>query len=200
MKNLIVYVHGKGGSAQEAEHYRPLFPDAEVVGFDYQARTPWDAKAEFPPYFARQRSQCGRLTLIANSIGAFFCMSALDAALVDEAYFISPVADMEKLIENMMRWANVTEQELKEKREIPTAFGETLSWDYLQYVRSHPAAWRVPTHILYGELDDLTSLETVNAFAEKTGADLTVMPGGEHWFHTQAQLRFLDGWLTKKRP
>lgn len=200
MKNLIVYVHGKGGSAQEAEHYRPLFPDAAVVGFDYQARTPWDARAEFPPYFARLRSQCGRLTLIANSIGAFFCMSALDAALADEAFFISPVADMEKLIENMMRWANVTEQELKEKREIPTAFGETLSWDYLQYVRSHPAAWRVPTHILYGELDDLTSLETVTAFAEKTGADLTVMPGGEHWFHTQAQLRFLDGWLTKKRP
>lgn len=200
MKNLIVYVHGKGGSAQEAEHYRPLFPDAEVVGFDYQARTPWDAKAEFPPYFARQRSQCGRLTLIANSIGAFFCMSALDAALADEAFFISPVADMEKLIENMMRWANVTEQELKEKREIPTAFGETLSWDYLQYVRSHPAAWRVPTHILYGELDNLTSLDTISAFAEKTGADLTVMPGGEHWFHTQAQLRFLDGWLTKKRP
>ena len=127
-------------------------------------------------------------------------MSALDAALADEAFFISPVADMEKLIENMMRWANVTEQELKEKREIPTAFGETLSWDYLQYVRSHPAAWRVPTHILYGELDDLTSLDTISTFAEKTGADLTVMPGGEHWFHTQAQLRFLDGWLTKKRP
>ena len=200
MKNLIVYVHGKGGSAQEAEHYRPLFPDAAVVGFDYQARTPWDAKAEFPPYFARQRSQCGRLTLIANSIGAFFCMSALDAALADEAFFISPVADMEKLIENMMRWANVTERELEEKREIPTAFGETLSWEYLQYVRSHPIAWHVPTHILYGELDNLTSLETITAFAEKTGADLTVMPGGEHWFHTQAQLRFLDGWLTKKRP
>lgn len=200
MKNLVVYVHGKGGSAQEAEHYRPLFPDAAVVGFDYRAQTPWDAKTEFPSYFAGLRNRCDRLTLIANSIGAFFCMSALDAALADEAYFISPVADMEKLIENMMRWANVTEQELKEKREIPTAFGETLSWDYLQYVRSHPAAWRVPTHILYGELDNLTSLDTISAFAEKTGADLTVMPGGEHWFHTQAQLRFLDGWLTKKRP
>ena len=25
MKRLIVYVHGKGGSAQEAEHYKSLF-------------------------------------------------------------------------------------------------------------------------------------------------------------------------------
>ena len=199
MKNLIVYVHGKGGSEQEAEHYRPLFPNAEVVGFDYQAQTPWQAKEEFPAFFAGLRSRCDRLTLIANSIGAFFSMSALDAPIADEAFFISPVVDMEKLIESMMRWANVTGRELEEKREIPTNFGETLSWDYFQYVKSHPIAWRVPTHILYGELDNLTSLETISAFAEKTGADLTVMPGGEHWFHTDEQMRFLDDWITKTR-
>ena len=199
MKNLIVYVHGKGGSEQEAEHYRPLFPNAEVVGFDYQAQTPWQAKEEFPAFFAGLRSRCDRLTLIANSIGAFFSMSALDAPIADEAFFISPVVDMEKLIESMMRWANVTGRELEEKREIPTNFGETLSWDYFQYVKSHPIAWRVPTHILYGELDNLTSLETISAFAEKTGADLTVMPGGEHWFHTDEQMRFLDEWITKTR-
>lgn len=34
MKDLIVYVHGKGGSAEEAEHFKPLFPESEVVGFD----------------------------------------------------------------------------------------------------------------------------------------------------------------------
>ncbi len=28
----------------------------------------------------------------------------------------------------MMKWANVSEEELKNKREIPTSFGETLSW------------------------------------------------------------------------
>ena len=199
MKDLIVYVHGKGGSAQEAEHYRPLFPNSDITGLAYQAQTPWQAKEEFPALFAGLRSRCDRLVLIANSIGAFFSMSALDASLVDEAFFISPVVDMEKLIENMMRWANVTERELEEKREIPTDFGETLSWDYLQYVRSHPVAWRVPTHILYGELDILTSLDTISAFAEKTGAALTVLPGGEHWFHTDGQMRFLDDWITKPR-
>ena len=81
--------------------------------------------------------------------------------------------------------------------EIPTDFGETLSWKYLCYVREHPISWRVPSRILYGEHDNLTSLETISAFAEKTGAALTVMPGGEHWFHTDEQVRFLDDWIPQ---
>ena len=48
MKQIVVYVHGKGGSAEEAEHYSALFPDSEVLGFDYRAQTPWEAREEFP--------------------------------------------------------------------------------------------------------------------------------------------------------
>ena len=184
---------------EEAGHYKPLFPDCEVIGFDYHSQTPWEAEEEFPAFFAQQRERCGHLTLIANSIGAFFSMSALDETLVDRAYFISPVVDMENLIGNMMKWANVTEAELERRREIPTDFGETLSWEYLLYVRDHPISWRVPTQILYGEHDSLTSAKTVSAFAERCHAVLTVMPGGEHWFHTQEQMRFLDDWIRSRR-
>lgn len=198
MKNIVIYVHGKGGSAQEAEHYGTLFPDAEVVGFDYRAQTPWEAKEEFLRFFAGQRERCGSLVLVANSIGAYFSMCASAETLIDRAYFISPIVDMEKLICKMMAWAGVTEQELAEKLEIPTEFGETLSWNYLCYVREHPLHWRVPTCILYGGRDSLTSPETVTAFAERTGAELTVMPDGEHWFHTQRQLQFLDSWITSR--
>ena len=199
MKDLIVYVHGKGGSAEEAEHYKALFPDGEVIGFDYRSQTPWEAKEEFPAFFTAQRPCRGRLILIANSIGAYFSLVSLDESLVDRAYFISPVVDMETLILNMMRWANVTEAELAEKGEIATDFGETLSRRYLCYVREHPVSWRVPTAILYGEHDDLTSMETISAFARRHGAALTVMPGGEHWFHTADQMRFLDDWLRKAK-
>ena len=196
MKDLLIYIHGKGGSAEEADHYKPLFPNGEVIGFDYRSQTPWEAKEEFPAFFAQQRQRCDRMTLIANSIGAFFSMSALDETLADRAYLISPVVDMENLIGNMMQWAQVTEPELARKREIATEFGETLSWDYLCYVREYPIVWNVPTRILYGEHDDLTSIETVSAFAGRCHAKLTVMPGGEHWFHTAGQLRFLDDWIT----
>lgn len=198
MENIVIYVHGKGGSAEEAGHYESLFPDSKVVGFDYHAQTPWEAREEFSQFFTAQRKRCDTLTLVANSIGAFFSMSSLDEMRIDKAYFISPVVNMEKLICNMMMWANVTEQELAEKMEIVTEFGETLSWDYLTYVREHPVSWQVPTRILYGEHDNLTSLETISAFVKNIDAELTVMPGGEHWFHTEEQMRFLDAWILKE--
>ena len=195
MKNQVVYVHGKGGCADEAEHYRPLFPGDEVIGFDYSAQTPWEAREEFPRFFDSLRADGGSPTLIANSIGAFFSMSALSARQINRALFISPIVDMGKLISDMMVWANVTEDELRIRKEIPTGFGETLSWDWLCDVRSHPLRWTVPTRILYGERDILTPLETMTAFAARIGAPLTVMPGGEHWFHTPEQMAFLDRWI-----
>ena len=51
MDNLIIYIHGKGGSAQEAEHYASVFPEDKVVGFDYKSETPWEAEKEFREYF-----------------------------------------------------------------------------------------------------------------------------------------------------
>lgn len=195
MKKRVVYVHGMGGSAEEAGHYRALFPDCEVIGMDYRAQTPWEAEQELPPFLERCAAGCDSLCLIANSIGAFFAMSAHCARLIDEAFLISPLVDMEKLIEGMMRRAGVTEAALREQKEIQTDFGQTLSWEYLCYVRRNPIVWTAPTHILYGEGDELTSLETVTAFAERTGAVLTVMKGGEHWFHTPEQMAFLDEWL-----
>ena len=51
MKDLIVYVHGKGGSAGEAAYYKMLFPNREVIGFDYRSQTPWKAKKEFLAFF-----------------------------------------------------------------------------------------------------------------------------------------------------
>ena len=196
MKDAVIYIHGKGGSAQESEHYRPLFPDADVTGFDYKAQSPWEAAEEFPPLFDAAVREHSSVTVIANSIGAFFAMTALADKPIDRAFFISPVVDMEKLITDMMKWAGATEDELHLQREIITPFGETLSWEYLCYVREHPIHWQIPTHILYGEKDELTASDTIEAFSERTGATLTVMKNGEHWFHTEEQMKFLDNWLT----
>lgn len=191
----VIYVHGKGGSADEAEHYKKLFPGCKVIGFDYQSNTPWKAKEEFAEFFSEQKKDGDRVLLIANSIGAFFSMMSLSADDVDGALFISPIVDMERLITDMMKWAGVTEDELRTEMSISTSFGETLSWEYLCYVREHPVDWRVPTHILYGENDSLTSFDTISGFSKKTGAPLSVMPDGEHWFHTEEQMRFLDRWV-----
>ena len=64
-------------------------------------------------------------------------------------------------------------------------------------MRSHPISWSVPTDILYGSRDDLTSPEMIREFADRHHADLTVMEGGEHWFHTEEQMAFLDKWIRE---
>ena len=197
MKDAVLYIHGKGGSAAECEHYRPLFPDFEVIGLDYQTFTPWETCAEINTAVKELKEEYESIVLIANSIGAFFSMNAGIDAMIERAFFISPIVDMEKLICDMIQWANVTEEELRSKGVISTGFGEDLSWDYLCYVRSHPIRWEVPTRILYGGNDNLTNYETVYAFAEKHNAALTVMEGGEHWFHTEKQMQFLDNWIKE---
>ena len=198
-KDVVLYIHGKDGSAAESEHYRMLFPQCVVIGLDYKTYTPWETGAEIRAAVEELKRQYNSVILIANSIGAFFSMHAQIGALVQRAYFISPIVDMEELIRNMMRWAGVTEEELRALGVIHTAFGEDLSWEYLTYVREHPVSWNVPAHILYGRRDELTSFETITAFAGKHNAPLTVMEDGEHWFHTEEQMRFLDDWIRHSR-
>ena len=199
MKRVAIYVCGRGGSAAEAERYRPLLRDCDVLGFEYRATTPWGAREEFAPFFESTRKECDSLLLIANSLGAYFAMSAEIDRAVDQAFFISPVVDMERLILGMLARAGFSETELREKREIATSFGEPLSWEYLNWTRAHPLQWRAPTEILVGERDELTAPERATAFANRIGARLTVMPRGEHWFHTREQLSFLDAWLQDAR-
>ena len=197
MKGLVLYIHGKGGSAAECEHYKPLFPNCEVLGLDFRTFTPWETGAEIHAAADKLKSKYKSIILIANSIGAFFSMNAVIDKLICRAYFISPIVDMEKLIVNMMLWANVTEADLKAKGVIHTDFGEDLSWKYLCYVREHPIRWKVPTKILYGEKDTMTSETTIRAFAREHKAELTVMAHGEHWFHTDEQMQFLDNWIKR---
>ncbi len=193
-RKTVIYVHGMGGSAAEAGHYRPLFPGCEVLGFDYRAAAPREAKEEFSAYFEKAAEK-GKIILIANSIGAYFSMQAPVSDLIEKAYFISPVTDMERMILGMMKHAGVTEEELKRKGVIAVPSGPDLSWEYLSFVRSHPVTWSAPTSVLAGDGDELIPLDAYAAFARKTGARLTVMPGGEHWFHTEEQMRFLDDWI-----
>ena len=126
----VIYIHGKGGNAEEAIHYKPLFSNCDVIGLDYTAQFPWEAKEEFPLLFNSIYRNYKTVEVIANSIGAYFAINALSNQQIEKAYFISPVVDMERLIADMMIWANVTEDELKEKKEIQTTFG-AVSYTHL---------------------------------------------------------------------
>ena len=44
MDKAVIYIHGKDGNAEEAIHYKPLFSNCDVIGLDYTAQFPWEAK------------------------------------------------------------------------------------------------------------------------------------------------------------
>lgn len=198
-KDAVLFLHGLGGSAAEAEHYQKLFPDCEVIGLDYHGIEPWSAGQEIFDAVLELFGEYRSVSLIGYSLGAFLAMHASVDGLLKKAYFISPVTDMEPIILALMAQEGVTEAELREKGTIRTGSAPALSWEYLSYIREHPVEWNAPTAILYAEHDDLTPRETIEDFAEAHDASLTVMPGGEHWFHTEEQMRFLDDWFRKVR-
>ena len=195
MKNVVIYIHGKYGTVEEAEYYKKFFNEADIIGFEYTSEYPWDFQKEFSNFIDNIYIKYKKISIIANSIGAYFTMLSLTNKNIEKAFFISPIVDMEKLIIDMMFLENITEEELYKKKEIKTSFGEILSWDYLTFVRKNPIEWNIPTYILYGENDDLTSYETILNFTNKSKANLTIMKGGEHWFHTDEQIEFLNNWI-----
>lgn len=197
MKKVILYIHGKGGSHLEAEQYKKNCLGFDIIGIDYNDYLPWVVQNQIRSVYDKVRERYDYIYVIANSIGAYFIMHTLQTCDIEKALFISPVLDMEKLILDMMSWANVSENDLREKKEIPTDFGETLSWKYLCFVRENPIKWNIPTEILFAGNDNLISRQTVNWFISTHNANLTVMENGEHWFHTDEQLAFLDIWMKR---
>ncbi|MBR0081970.1 MAG: alpha/beta hydrolase [Clostridia bacterium] len=77
----------------------------------------------------------------------------------------------------------------------PEETGIGLYWKDVVYIREKPYRWHVPTHILYGAADRLIPYDAITTFADAHGADVTVLEDGKHWFHTDEQMAFLDGWI-----
>ena len=195
MKPILLYLHGAGGTAQEADRFRAVCLACEVRGVDYPDARPEAALPPIRAAFAAARQEGREIMLLANSIGAYYAMLALPSETVSRALFVSPVVDLERLLCDLLRSAGADEDALRAQGKIVTPAGPTVFWDDLCYVRAHPVEWTAPTAILCAADDRMVARETVEAFAARHGAALTVLPEGEHWFHTPAQLAALDAWL-----
>lgn len=146
--------------------------------------------------YAKQR--WSQISLFACSLGAYFSLLEFSNEPLHQALFLSPLVDMQRMITNMMKWFEVTEEQLQKLGEIPTPMGETLYWDTYCYVKEHPIEhWNCDTAILYGENDTLCERDTINSFVERFLSRLEVVPGAEHFFHTPEQLAAYSAWLDK---
>lgn len=206
--NLYIYIHGRCGYKEEAEAFADIAGRYgwQVLSIDLPEHgerkdergtfDPWHAVPELSAVMEYGKNHWSKISLCANSIGAWFSMLSYKGEKLENCLFLSPILDMYRLISNMMIWSEVSKEQLESRGTIPTASGQTLSWEYLLYAKNNPIIkWDVPTSILYGARDELTERSVVERFAEQFGCELTVMEDGEHWFHTKEQLEVWNKWV-----
>ena len=136
------------------------------------------------------------VSLFANSIGAYFSLTALQNISLQRALFLSPVLNMLEIIQGMMAAFGISEEQLYQEQTISTPIGQTLYWDYYCYVKEHPVSpWNTPTWILSGGKDTLCNPQTFQSFVEQYHCTLTLSPESEHYFHTEHDLSVLENWF-----
>ena len=208
--SIYIFVHGRLSNKVEAQGFaeKAVPKGYQVLSFDlpeHGDRTNenyscmvWNGVHDLDIIGKYAQQNWNDINLYCTSLGAYFSLLAHKDLPIRKCLFLSPILDMERLIHNVMKCSNINEQELKEKQEIATPMGETLSWDYYCYAKDNPInKWNVPTSILYGSDDDLTERRIVERFTERFNCDLTILEGSEHWFHTERQLAYLNDWIDK---
>lgn len=144
------------------------------------------------------KTKANQISLFACSMGAYFSLLAYKNEDIKKSLFLSPVVDMKKIINNMMTWFNISEQKLEKEKEISTPIGQTLYWDYYQYVVQNPINnLTSPTSILYGENDEISEYGVMSSFSKKFNCNLEIAKNSEHYFHTNEQIEIYKKWLKK---
>jgi uncharacterized protein len=207
---VYLFVHGKQSRKEEADvlaeivvkkGYQVLSFDLPEHGERKQENYPCTAQNGFSDlqkiwnYVSKQWSQ---YALFACSLGAYFSLITYKSKKFDNVLFYSPVLDMERLINNMMKWFNVSVEELQEKKTIATPIGENLSWDYYQFVLTHRITqWNNRTIIIYGTNDNITERDVVDNFVKSYNCKLEIIKNGQHYFQSETELNALKKWISE---
>lgn len=80
---------------------------------DDKAFNPMDASPEVRKFARLARSQSTEVSLLANSIGAYFSLCDTPAGTFERAWLISPLLDLEYYIRDMMAEYSVTDEQLE---------------------------------------------------------------------------------------
>ena len=179
IEKVFLYVHGLHGRKEEALAFAEvaLSKGYQVMGIDLPVeRKPWEVLPLLNEIRDYLYENWKSVSVRANSIGSWFTLLAFQSKKVEQALFVSPILDMKRFIE------------LMPQRED----------DYYEWVVNNPiTSWDKPTYILRPETDLVVSEEVGHDFISQHQCQVTIMPDGEHWFHTPEQLAFLKAWEEK---
>lgn len=206
-KKIYIHVHGKLSRKEYAEHFAEIAEEKglQTLSFDlpeHGERTDtacrcdvWNGMHDLNTVADYVFAGWEWVSLFACSLGAYFSLNAYADRPFEKCLFQSPVADMKWLVQHMMLWSGISEKQLEEQQEIVTDI-DTLRWDYYRYILSHPVSrWDIPTAILYGAKDNLQPIDSIRAFADKFGANLTVSEQSEHPFMAPEDMVIVKNWL-----
>lgn len=173
---VFLFVHGLHGRKEEALDFAEVaVPKGyQVLSIDLPVeREPWEVLPLLNEVRDFLYENWKNVSVRANSIGAWFALLAFQNMKVEQALFVSPILDMKKFIE------------LMPQRED----------DYYEWVVNHPITrWDASTYILRPAVDPVVSEEVGRDFINQHQCQVTLMPNGEHWFHTPEQLAFMKTW------
>ena len=129
---VYIHVHGKMSRKEFAEDFAAVAEEKgyQTLSFDLpehgersenheQRCDIWNGVRDLKTIadFAFERWKA--VSLFGSSIGAFFSLHAYNELPIVKCLFLSPIVDMEHLVKKMMAEFLVTEDELREKGEIP---------------------------------------------------------------------------------
>lgn len=204
---IYIYVHGKMSDKESAETFAQIAEKKgyQTISFDLPEHGErkdenyrcdiWNGISDLHRISSYTFSNWKSVSLFACSLGAYFSLQAYREIIFEKCFFLSPIVNMEYLIQNMFLWFHVTEEMLYTEREILTPI-DTLSWDYYQYVKENPATkWNSSTHILYGGKDNLQSLQVIENFAKTNHVALTISEQSEHFFMGNEDDEVIKNWL-----
>ena len=208
-EKIYIHVHGKQSRKEYAEQFAEIaeskgyqtlsfdLPEhGERVGENVRCDV-WNGVHDLNVIADYAFSHWDSVSLFACSLGAYFSLNAYTDRKFEKSLFQSPIVDMKWLVTHMMLWSGVSEQELRDKKEIPTEI-DTLRWDYYRYIFENPVLkWPFPTAVLYGGKDKLQPLSSLQAFCEQFGAKLTVSENSEHPFMEKEDFEIVDMWLRE---
>ena len=178
-EKVFLFVHGLHGRKEEALAFAEVaVPKGyQVLGIDLPVeRKPWEVLPLLNDICDYLYDNWQSVSVRANSIGSWFTLLAFQSKKVEQALLVSPILDMKRFIE------------LMPQRED----------DYYEWVVNNPiTSWVAPTYILRPEVDLIVNDEVGHDFISQHQCQVTIMPDGEHWFHTPEQLAFLKAWEEK---
>jgi hypothetical protein len=166
---------------------------------DDKAFTPMDASPEVRAFARLARSQSTEVSLLANSIGAYFSLCDTPAGTFERAWMVSPLLDLEYYIRDIMAEYSVTDEQLEAQTVIDTPRG-VLERSYLRFVEEHPARLNAPSWIIRGDQDEVVPLDTLSRFVGAPGVELVQVEGGQHFLGQPPHLDTVVAWFEERYP